>query len=67
MELTLFQIGKKAIFPQNVSDPLHDFHVILALILSINKDVIQVHNDKNINFFYQDLIDVTLEAGRGVG
>ena len=63
MEPTLFQIGKQAIFPQNVWDPPHGFYVTLTLILSVAKEVIQVHDDKDIKLFCQDHIDVILEAG----
>ena len=38
-----------------------------ALIFSINKDVIQIYDDKDIELFCQDLIDVILEADRSVG
>ena len=40
--------------------------MILALIFSINKDIIQINNNKNIEFLDQDLIDVALEAGWSV-
>ena len=67
MKLTLFQIGKQAIFFQKVQYSLHGFHVTLSLIFSIDKDVIQIYNDKNIKLFCQDLIDITLEASRSIG
>ena len=67
MEPTLFQIGKKTIFPQNIQHPLHGLYMALAAIFGVNEDVIQVNNDKNIELFGQDLIDIALEAGRSVG
>ena len=51
MEPTLFQISKQAIFPQNLEDLPHCFHVTLTLIFSVDKDVIQIHNAKDIVFF----------------
>ena len=66
MELTLLQIGKQAIFPQNLQDSPYCFHVTLTLILSVDEDVIQIHDDENIELFYQDLVDIALEAGRSV-
>ena len=67
MESTLLQIGKQAIFPQKVQYLLHGFYVTLTLILSIDEDVIQIYNDKDIKYFYQDLVDIVLEASRSVG
>ena len=67
MEPTLLQIGKQAIFPQKVQYLPHDFHETLILILNVDKNVIQIHNDKDIELFCQDLVDITLEAGQSVG
>ena len=39
----------------------------LAWIFGVDEDVIEVNNDKNIEFLSQDLVDVALETGRGVG
>ena len=66
MEPTVLQIGKQAVFLQKVQYPLHDFHVTLILILNVDEDVIQVYDDKDIELFCQDLIDITLEAGRSI-
>ena len=67
MKPTLLQVGKQAIFPQDVQDPPHGFHVTPSLILSVDEDVIQIHDDEDIELFCQDLVDVALEAGRCVG
>ena len=67
MKPTLLQIGKQAIFPQNLQDLPHCFHVTLTLILSVDEDVIQIHYNKDIKLFCQDLVDIALEAGRSVG
>ena len=40
MESAFLQIGKEAIFPQNVQHLPHDFYVTPALIFSIDEDVI---------------------------
>ena len=67
MKPTFFQIGEKVILPQKVPDSLNGLHVALAWIFNVNQDVIQVDNDKNIEFFGQNFVDVPLEAGRSVG
>ena len=51
MEPTLLQIGKQVIFPQKVQYLPHGFYVTLTLILSIDEDMIQIHNDEDIKFF----------------
>ena len=34
----------------------------ISIIFSVNQDVIQVHNDKNVKLFCKDLVDLFLEA-----
>ena len=63
MKMTLFQVGKKAVFSQFVQHPSDSIDMSLACILGIDQDVIQVKDHKNVEFFGQDLIDVTLEVG----
>ena len=36
-------------------------------MFGIDEDIIQIHNDKDIEFFREDLIDVALEYCRNVG
>ena len=66
MKPTLLEVGKQAIFPQYIQDLPHGFHVIPSLILSVDEDVIQIHDDKDIKLLCQDLVDVTLEACWGI-
>ena len=54
-------------FPEFSKDPSDSFHVTLSGVFGINQDVIKVYNDKNIKFFCKNLVDVSLEAGGGVG
>ena len=67
MELTFFQIGKKNIFPQKIQHPSYGFHMTLAFIFNVNKNVTQVNNYKDIEFFSHELIDIALEAGQSIG
>ena len=39
----------------------------LAWVLGVDKDVIEIKNDENIEFLGQDFINIALEAGRYVG
>ena len=67
METTLFEVGKKAVFPQFLENPSDGIDVSLAWVLGVDEDVIEVNNDEDIEFLGQDLVNVALEAGRGVG
>ena len=40
---------------------MHYLNVTFAFIFAVDKDIIQIHNDKNIEFFHENLIDVGLE------
>ena len=66
MEPTLFQIGKQAIFAQKARYPPHVFHVTLPLIYSIDKNVIQINDEKDIKLFCQDLINIALDVGQNI-
>ena len=48
MEPTLLQIGKKTMSPEVFKYPPHGFNMSLAGILSIDQDVVQIYNDKDI-------------------
>ena len=51
MKMTLFQVGKQAVFPEFSKDLPDSFHVTLAGVFGINQDIIKVHDDENIKFF----------------
>ena len=67
METAFLQICIKAIFPEDVQNPSNGFDVSLPWIFDIDKNIIQIYNDKDIELFRQDLIDIALEASRCVG
>ena len=50
--MTLFQVGKQVVFPEFSKNLPDSFYLTLAGVFSVNQNVIKVHNDKNINFFY---------------
>ena len=63
MEMTLLQIGKKAVFFLELfEDPADSFNVGLARVLGMDQNVVQIHDNKNIELFGEDLIDVALKA-----
>ena len=40
--------------------------VAFSFIFDVDGDIIQIHNDKNIKFFCEDLINVALEYCRNI-
>ena len=40
--------------------------IAFSLVFGIDEDIIQIHNDKNIKFFREDLIDVALECCQSI-
>lgn len=43
------------------------FHIFFSLILNVDKNVIEVHNNKVVERFCQDLVDITLKYSQGIG
>ena len=66
MKTTLLEFGKKAVFPQFLENPLNGIDVSLAWLLGVDKYVIEVNNDKDIEFRGQDFVNIALKAGRCV-
>ncbi len=53
--------------PQLVQHPLNGLGVLFALVLNVDKDVIEIHYHKNVKLFGQDLVDITLKRSRYIG
>ena len=65
--MAFFEVGKKAVFPQFLKNPSNAVNVSLAWVLGVDKDGIEINNDKDIEFLGQDLVNIALEAGRCIG
>ena len=63
---TLLQIGKQAEFSEFFKYQLNDFYVTLASSFSINQNVIDVYNDKNVEFFFQYFVNKALKVRGGI-
>ncbi len=61
IEIILFQVGIQQIFLSLVQNWLKSFYIVFFFIFGIDKDIIQVYNNKNIKLLYQDLIDISLK------
>lgn len=55
-------MSKKPIFPELIKDPVYDFHVWLAKVFSVDQDIVQIYDHKDVKLFGEDLIDIALEA-----
>ena len=67
MKLTFLQIGIQQEFPQLVKNPMHCLDMAFSLIFDVDKDIIQIHNNKDIEFFRKNLIDIALKCCQSVG
>ena len=67
MKSTFLQVDIQQEFPQLVKNPMHCLDVAFALIFGIDKDIIQIHNDEDIELFCKNLINIALEYCRSVG
>ncbi len=41
--------------------------MLFSLVFGVDNNVIEIYNNKNVKFFYQDLIDIVLKCGWYVG
>ena len=62
MILTFLQIWNKTAFLQVSENQSNDIDVGLSWIFDPNKNVIKIKNDKNIEFFDQDFINVAVKS-----
>ena len=62
MEVTLFQIGIKAVLPEFFQDLADCIQMRLAGVPGIDQNFVQINNDKNVELLRKDLVDVSLKA-----
>ena len=53
--------------PQLVQYPSNGLYILFAFILVVDEDIIEVHYHKNVEFFYQNLVDIALKYARCIG
>ena len=46
---------------------MHCLDLAFALIFGVDENITQIHNEKDIEFFCEDLIDIALEHCRSIG
>ena len=62
MESTLLQVGIQQELPELFQNPPYGCDVTIPIIISVNEDVIQIYDDKDVELLSKDLVDVFLEA-----
>ena len=67
MKLTFLQIGIQREFPQLVDNPTYYLNITFSLVFGVDENIIQIYNDKDMEFFRKDFIKVALEYCRSVG
>ena len=67
MKLTLLQVGKERELSKLLQHPLYGRDVSISIIISVDEDVVQLHNDEDLKLFSKDLVDVSLEASWRIG
>ena len=65
MELALLQFGKKVVQPETVKD-FPDMLLVGFHVPGVNKDVIEVDDDTDVEHVGKDSIYKTLECCRGI-
>ena len=66
IKLTFFQINKKKMLPKFVQNLVYTLNIKLFEVFDIDQDIILIYNDKNIQFFNQYLINISLKNSWGM-
>ena len=66
MKQTFLHVGKEKMLLELVQNPTYGLNVRLVWFLGINQDVIQIYNNKNIQLFSQNNVDVSVKDGGGI-
>ena len=67
MKVTFLQVGIQREFFQIVKDLTHCLDMAFFFVLSVDKNIIQIHNNEDIKFFRKNLIDIALNYCWSVG
>ena len=62
MKLIFLQVGKQQKLLEFFQNSLYSFNVTIFVIISVNEDIVQIHNNKNIKLLSKNLINVFLKA-----
>ena len=62
IKTTFFQIDKWQELPELFQYQLYGYDVTIPIIFSVNQNVVQIHNNKNVKLLRKSLVDVFLEA-----
>lgn len=54
-------------FPELIKDLIHQLYVWLASVFSIDQDIIQIYNNKDVKLFSKIFIYIALKTGQSIG
>lgn len=58
----LVYIDKKILFPKLFQHSINDVNLWLTNILAIYQNIIKIYNNKNVEIFEKDLVNITLKT-----
>ena len=67
MKSTLLQVRKQQELPELLQHSLYSRDVSISVIISVDEDVVQIHDDEDVKLFSKDLVDLFLKAGWRIG
>ena len=66
MELALLRLGIEAMLAKT-SQHLTNMHPVVLLAIGVHQDIIEIHNDVDVNHVCEDVVHEALESSRCVG
>ena len=60
MELAFIQVGKEPMLSKLAKDLAYSLYMWLTYFFSIDQNIVQIHNNKDVKLFSKNLIDVVL-------
>ena len=66
MKTTFLQISKERVFLKLIQNLTHSLNVWLAWILGVDQYVIQIYDNKDIQLFSQNLVNISLKGSRSI-
>ena len=62
MKSTLLQVGIQRELLELFQNPPYGCDVTISVIISVDEDVVQIHDDEDVKLLSKDFVDVSLEA-----
>ena len=66
MKPIFLQVGEEQEFSELFKNPTYGYNVTIFVIISVNKDVVYIYADKDVELLSKDFVDKLLETCRCV-